>query len=163
MQRLIVGALALLVVINLILFSLLGLKLYGRHARNSQYKTDAQQLLAAADTWRKTNQSHWPESCIIEPGTAELCPSGQDRDVIVRGSNLTDKYQIFIFDPPPPQKDSTQGDILNNPVVAYGLSQGALIVVNKTICFQGQELTASNGFAVIYGRETASGKQAACV
>lgn len=162
MSRLTVLIFSALVVLNLVLFGLFGLKLYTRHQRNQVYKTEAEQLLEAAKQWRTDNDSRWPETCVIDPGTAQLCPSGKDRDAIAKSSQLTDKYEIFVVDPPA-EEDPSAGDILNNPVVAYGLQQNGLILVNKTICFQGRELTASNGFAVIYGREARSGKIAACV
>lgn len=151
--------LGVLLIISIIMWSLVGVKLYGRHSRNVQHEADAEILLESAKAWRKDNKSFWPEICFIKPGTADLCPTGKDRDAIRDGANLVNtSYAVYVVD-----TQLVRGEITDNDLLSYGLSKNAFIIVSQALCYQDSELTESNGFAVVYGRETKDGIKPACV
>ncbi len=91
--------LCVLAIIGLVLWSIVGLRLWARHSRNTQYQADAQALLESARAWRENNNANWPEQCLIEPGTQRLCPTGKDRDAILAASSpLSSDYELFVVD-----------------------------------------------------------------
>lgn len=148
-----------LILLDLALVGLLGYKLWHRQSVSAAEKQDAVALKASALEWQKQNNNFWPEPCIVDPGTARLCAKGEDRDTIVASAQgLDNTYTIFIID-----GEFVEGDITKNSLVAYGLSKNALILVNKSYCFTGREVSSGGEFSVIYARTTQTGTEAACV
>lgn len=148
-----------LVLLDLVLFGLLGMKLWRRSAVSATEKNDAVALKTAAENWRRENNNFWPEPCLVDPGTPRLCEKGENRDEIVaKVTGQSKPYTVFVID-----GEFVEGDITQNDLVTYGVSKGALILVNKAGCFQGREVSAGSEFSVIYARTTKTGKETACV
>ncbi len=148
-----------LILIDIALASLLGFRLWQRSSVSAREKQDAVILKESALAWQKANNNFWPEPCVVDPGTLRLCEKGENRDEIVasiQGQSKT--YTVFIID-----GEFVEGDITQNSLVAYGLSKNALILVNKSNCFQEKEVSSGGQFSVIYARTTKTGTESACV